>query len=360
MHNSNANDGLDATSLGTLCQLLSNESDHLSQTNEWPARQLAHCAQHDVFRWFVPSQYNGLGYSPLQIANGYIRIASACLTTAFVISQRTAACKRIVASENGELKSELLPKLAEGSIFTTVGISHLTTSHRHTEKPVLTARQTGSNWVLDGFCPWVTGGRFADTLVIGASVDDQQILIAVPSGLPGISIEPGISLVALSASQTGRINFSNVVVPDRYVLQGPAEAVLKPTATGPSTGGLETSSLALGLATAAINYIDVQSNNRPNLKPNLDALQNELADLNSNLNSIAFGEEPVTKEQLRTACNSFVMRSTQSALLAAKGAGFVNSHPVGRWCREALFFLVWSCPQSVSDANLCELAGLEI
>jgi hypothetical protein len=27
--------------------------------------------------------------------------------------------------------------------------------------------------------------------------------------------------------------------------------------------------------------------------------------------------------------------------------------------REALFFLVWSCPQPVMQANLCELAGLE-
>ena len=31
----------------------------------------------------------------------------------------------------------------------------------------------------------------------------------------------------------------------------------------------------------------------------------------------------------------------------------------GRWCREALFFLVWSCPACVLSANLCELAGLE-
>ncbi len=33
--------------------------------------------------------------------------------------------------------------------------------------------------------------------------------------------------------------------------------------------------------------------------------------------------------------------------------------PAGQWCREALFFFVWSCPQSVMAANLCELAGIE-
>ena len=51
--------------------------------------------------------------------------------------------------------------------------------------------------------------------------------------------------------------------------------------------------------------------------------------------------------------------ATQAALVAAKGAGYVEGHRVGRWCQEALFFLVWSCPQAVLDANLCELAGIE-
>jgi hypothetical protein len=53
------------------------------------------------------------------------------------------------------------------------------------------------------------------------------------------------------------------------------------------------------------------------------------------------------------------LRATQAALAAAKGTGFVVGHPAGRWCREALFFLVWSCPRPVAAANLCELAGLE-
>ena len=73
---------------------------------------------------------------------------------------------------------------------------------------------------------------------------------------------------------------------------------------------------------------------------------------------MADGEPVCSNEDLRTDANSLVLRSTQAALVAAKGAGFVEGHPVGRWCREALFFLVWSCPQSVQDANLCELVGI--
>ena len=62
--------------------------------------------------------------------------------------------------------------------------------------------------------------------------------------------------------------------------------------------------------------------------------------------------------ELRQQANSLVLRSTQAALSAAKGAGFLASHPTGRWAREALFFLVWSCPQPVVAANMCELAQL--
>ena len=65
------------------------------------------------------------------------------------------------------------------------------------------------------------------------------------------------------------------------------------------------------------------------------------------------------KESIRQRANSLVLRATQAALSAAKGSGYVVGHPAGRWCREALFFLVWSCPQPVAAANLCELAGID-
>ncbi|MBW8885705.1 MAG: acyl-CoA dehydrogenase, partial [Planctomycetia bacterium] len=66
-----------------------------------------------------------------------------------------------------------------------------------------------------------------------------------------------------------------------------------------------------------------------------------------------------TSNELRTRANSLALRASQAALAAAKGAGYVVGHPAGRWCREALFFLVWSCPQPVLHANLCELAGIQ-
>jgi alkylation response protein AidB-like acyl-CoA dehydrogenase len=88
------------------------------------------------------------------------------------------------------------------------------------------------------------------------------------------------------------------------------------------------------------------------------ALRTEYEQLVNLLLQVALGQPPCSTELLRSRANSLVLRATQAALVAAKGAGYVAGHVVGRWCREAMFFLVWSCPQNVLAAHLCELAGV--
>jgi alkylation response protein AidB-like acyl-CoA dehydrogenase len=58
---------------------------------------------------------------------------------------------------------------------------------------------------------------------------------------------------------------------------------------------------------------------------------------------------------LRARANSLVLRATQAALTAAKGTGFLKEHPAQRWARQALFFLVWSCPRPAAEATLAYL-----
>ena len=87
-----------------------------------------------------------------------------------------------------------------------------------------------------------------------------------------------------------------------------------------------------------------------------DELTREVDQLEKTLLAATVDADSCDTSEIRGAANRLVLRSTQAALTAAKGAGFVEGHPVGKWCREALFFLVWSCPQPVAQAHLCELA----
>ena len=56
--------------------------------------------------------------------------------------------------------------------------------------------------------------------------------------------------------------------------------------------------------------------------------------------------------------NALVLRTTQAYLTARKGTGFLRTEPAQRWARQALFFLVWSCPGPVAQAAIRDLAGL--
>ena len=350
------------------CQLQPLHSDcRLSGQSEtqplWPTKQLELLAQAGVYRWFAPKSVGGWQWSSEDIVEGYIRLSSACLTTTFVLTQRVAALKRICNSPNTGLRDRLMPGLLSGEQSATVGISHLTTSRQHIERPAMRAvpSQTpaGDGFQVDGLSPWVTGGCAASRLLMGAQLDDgRQILFVVPTDCDGITIEPGFKLVGLTASQTGAVKCKSVLVQSEDIVAGPRENVLSSLSKN-STGGFQTSSLALGLSKSAIQFIGQQSLKRPDLSVTFESLERQYGEIEEQLKQLAAGLGDCTNEELRSQANSLVLRATQSALVAAKGSGYVEGHPVGRWCQEALFFLVWSCPQSVLDANLCELVGIE-
>ncbi|MGY8770838.1 MAG: acyl-CoA dehydrogenase family protein [Pirellulales bacterium] len=359
MNSKNWIESPDDPALDQLCEKISEMANKLETQDSWPEQQLRECGEAGVFSWFLSKQHGGQQWSDADVVRGYLKLSAACLTTAFVITQRTGACRRIALSENEATKTELLTDLCSGKTFSTVGISHLTTSRRHLKNPVLRAEKTANGYRLDGFSPWITGATAADSLVIGATLEDgREILITVPCNLPGVTIPAAAQLVGLSASQTGRVDFDQVEVDEKWLLAGPVENVMQ-GGSGARTGGLETSTLAIGLSAAALNFLKTEREKRDDLAIVSAHFDEELMAMTEDLLAASSGQASCSNEQLRTRANSLVLRSTQAALTAAKGTGYVQGHPTGRWCREALFFLVWSCPQPVLNANLCELAGIE-
>lgn len=346
--------------LDELVDQLAEVAPELDMPDAWPGHQLALCGEYGVYRWFVPKAYGGLEWSDADIIRGYLRLSEACLTTTFIITQRMGACRRIAMNEHNEpIKHSLLPDLVSGQRFATVGISHLTTSRRHLAQPALRAEPTEHGFVLDGQSPWVTGSPYADLVVMGATLEDgRQILVALPTDLAGVEVADPLRLIGLSASQTGPVACHGVHVGNEYLLAGPVEAVMK-QGVGARSGGLQTSTLAAGLAGAAIKFLETEGQQRSEIAAPSEALRDQWQRLCDALLAAAAGEPVGTNEELRHRANDLALRATQAALAAAKGAGYVTGHPAGRWAREALFFLVWSCPQSVLNASLCEFAELE-
>jgi alkylation response protein AidB-like acyl-CoA dehydrogenase len=335
----------------------------LDRPNAWPSDQLKLCGEFGVFEWFAPLELGGQGWNEINLLRGYVKLAAACLTTTFVITQRSGAMQRIAAGESDLARNNVLSNLISGHSFATVGISHLTTSRQHLARPVLEATERDGGFVLNGYSPWVTGAEFAQHVVVGATLPDgRQILVCLPTDRPGVTAGPAVELVGLAASRTGPLRCDQVFVESPWLLAGPIHEVMK-QGLGARTGGSQTSALAIGLASGAIDYLKQQSIQRGDLADPADSLIAERDALVEAMLQLADGvsttERPLTSNDLRVRANSLALRASQAALAAAKGAGYVVGHPAGRWCREALFFLVWSCPAPVLQANLCELACIQ-
>ena len=320
----------------------------------WPGESWKCLRDGGVLEWSIPVAYGGRGGRGEELLARYAQLAAACLTTCFILSQREAACRRIMDHGGEALRRELLPPLARGERFATVGLSHLTTSRQHLG-PAVKARLAGDHFLVDGVLPWVTGAAQADHVVTGAVLEDgRQIMLVLPRHLEGVTVGPPLPLMALAGSITAEVHCTNVPVHRRWLLAGPAERVM--TAGRGGTGGLETSCLALGLAGAAIDYLAHEAEARPDLRPWGERLANTHRSLREVMFRLAEAPGPAEAAlTLRARANALVLRATQAALTAGKGSGFLLDHPAQRWARQALFFLVWSCPRPAAEATLAYL-----
>jgi alkylation response protein AidB-like acyl-CoA dehydrogenase len=319
----------------------------------WPADSWHIAREIGATRWAIPVTLGGDGLSGAPLLTRYEDLAGACLTTCFILSQRDAACRRLLHHAGDDIKRELLTALASGDRFATVGLAQLTTSRQHT-KPAVTARLEGDDWRLDGLIPWVTGAPQANHVIVGAVTDDnKQILAVLPTDRPGVHIGPPLELMALRGALTAEIRLDAVRLPARWLLAGPTEQVLR--GSGGGTGGLETSCLALGLTAAALRHLESEAGARPELSALSRRLTSVYDSLRSELYSLVDNATPEAAQTLRARANALVLRVTQAALAASKGTGFLKDHPAQRWARQAMFFLVWSCPWPVTAATMADL-----
>jgi butyryl-CoA dehydrogenase len=306
--------------------------------------------------WSLPASFGGVDLDRRTLVARNARIAKGSLTAAFILSQHDAAVRRLVIAAERPTATYWLDAISTGDAFATVGLSQLTTSKR----AVLSAKLVGpGHYELNGAMPWVTAAERADVIIGGALTDDnQQILFALPTDRIGVTVRPAYELAALGASRTSEIGCEAVALSDSDLLAGPLENVMT---AGPSvgTGGLETSALALGQAWAALEALESEAPAETSLNEPVEALRRAWDTLRDDLDRTAQGlADAQAPAAIRARANALVIRITQAYLTARKGSGFLRSDPAQRWARQALFFLVWSCPRPVAQAAIRDLAGL--
>jgi butyryl-CoA dehydrogenase len=350
------------TATDGLAALIGNLADADGPADElgtWPDVLWKIVLEAGATRWSLPESLGGDGCDRPTLIEGYSRLAEGSVTAAFILTQHDAAVRRLLPASDREAATFWLREIAAGRAFTTVGISHLTTSRRYGANALVASSLAPNEYRLDGMIPWVTAAPRAQVIVTGATMPDGlQMLIALPTDRAGVNVRPPFSLAALQASCTSEVVCSSVIITEADLIAGPIQDVIaSPGAAG--TGGLETSALALGQARAALIALKREAPKRDELNEPVEAMFEAWKQLWTDLMSAA-NELPgsLPSGVIRRQADALVLRVTQAYLTARKGTGFLRSEPAQRWARQALFFLVWSCPSPVANAAIRDLAGL--
>jgi alkylation response protein AidB-like acyl-CoA dehydrogenase len=173
----------------------------------------------------------------------------------------------------------------------------------------------------------------------------SQILVALPPDRTGVTIDAPLPLASLVGSRTAEVRLNSVETEQDLVLAGPTEQVMGQV----GGGGLETTNLALGLSVAAIDLLQASACRRPELEPIVESFRGSADSIRRQLHELVVASDADAVMAVRVAGTKLALKTTQTALLFLKGAGFVEPHSAQRLARQALFFLVWSCPRPVAS-----------
>lgn len=331
-------------------------ADRLDLSGAWHADDLADLTEVGAMRWAIDTSFGGENLSALDLHLRYEAIAEASLAAALVVSQRDSAVGFVEACGDWPDRDDVLGRFARNEIFSTIGIAQLTTS-RQQGPPALVAKASAEGFRVNGVIPWATGAGMSDFVVAAAAIDTGgQILFQLPTSAGGVTVGPPLPLVALRSTWTCQIVCDDVAILKTRVLRGPTDNALAGRSRSLPLGQ---AFLATGLCRGGLKLIAARGG--ASARSAHETFQQQLASLRTKILELSQPDRDRdaadASPQVRGACNDLAMRIGHTAVALYKGSALMAGHPAQRLAREAMFLLVWSCPNPVLDCTIDLLAG---
>ena len=135
----------------------------------------------------------------------------------FVSVQGSLAMYPIWAFGSEEQKQRWLPPMASGEIIGCFGLTEADAGS-DPEAMKTSARQDGSDWVINGTKMWITNGGIAGVAIIWAHTENGIRGFIVPTDTPGFSTSDIRYKMSLRASVTSELVLDGVRVPGDAIL----------------------------------------------------------------------------------------------------------------------------------------------
>jgi butyryl-CoA dehydrogenase len=326
----------------------------LDESGEFPWEVVKTLAQSDLFRVFVPKEYDGLGGGMFEMCLVVEELSRACSGIALAYAASGLGTIPIILFGNDEQKKKYLPRLAAGEILAAFG---LTESGAGSDAAAIktTAKPDGDSYVINGTKQWITNGGEASIYTVVALTDPVRGVrgsstILVDKGHPGFTFGKKENKMGIRASATRELVFQDCRVPKTNLLakEGMGFLVAMKTLDQSRPG---VASQALGIAQGAMDQAIRYSRERKQFGKTISSFQGiqfMLADMATQVEaaraltyaaarSIDAGEKDVSRisAMAKVFASDTAMRVTTDAVQVLGGYGYMKEYPVEKMMRDA-------------------------
>ncbi|MEE8372493.1 MAG: acyl-CoA dehydrogenase family protein [Dehalococcoidia bacterium] len=326
----------------------------LDEKEEFPWAIVKDMADADMFRIFIPEQYEGLGEGSFAMCVAIEELSRACCGVALTFAANGLGAYPILLYGSDEQKQRFLPEIASGAKLTAFG---LTESGAGSDAGALktTAVRDGDDYVINGTKQFITNGGEADLYSVIALTDPSKGIrgasaLLVEKGTPGFTFGKKEKKMGIRSSATSELVFRNCRVPKENLLgrEGAGFIVTMKTLDSSRPG---VGALAVGLAQGALEAAVAHARQREQFGHPISAIQavqHMLANMAMELEAaralvyaaakmIDSGAKNFSEEgaMAKVFATDMAMKVTTDAVQVFGGPGYMRDYPVEKMMRDA-------------------------
>ena len=325
----------------------------LDEAEEFPTQIIQDIAAADLFRVFVPAEYDGLGGGCLELCLVMEELSRVCSGIAISYAASALGSYTIMDFGSDALKRKYLPDIASGKKLAAFA---LTESSAGSDASAIrtTAEKVEGGYLINGTKQFITNGGEAEIYTIIALTDKSRgargaSAIVVDKGTPGFTFGKKEKKLGIRASATRELVFQNCLVPEENLIGKPGLGfVMAMKLLDKSRPGV--AAQALGIAQGALEAAHDYTKERIQFGQallNQPVIQYMLADMAIQVeaaralvyaaarNADATKDYTESSAMAKVFASDVAMRVTTDAVQLCGGAGYMRDYPVEKMMRDA-------------------------
>jgi alkylation response protein AidB-like acyl-CoA dehydrogenase len=326
----------------------------LDEKEEFPWDIITELSGSDMFRLFIPEQYDGLGGGTLDLCLVIEELSRVCAGVAISYAATALGVLPLIHYGSDDQKQKYLTQVASGKRLAAFAVTEATAGSDAGAIRTSATRQQG-HFVLSGTKQYITNGGEAEIYVVIAMTDPAKgsrgaSAFVVEKDTPGFTFGKKEKKMGIRSSSTRELVFKDCRVPEANLIgrEGMGFIIAMRTLDRSRPGvGAQAVGIAQGALEAAVEYAQQRVQFGHPIS-SFQAVQHLLANMATEVEaaralvyavarSIDAGAKSFSEEaaMAKVFASDAAMKVTTDAVQVLGGAGYMREYPVEKMMRDA-------------------------